>query len=80
MIIGNTADNEDSDIWLIKTDSEGNKTWDLIFSGENDYPALGYSVKQTSDEGYIIVGSQYIKDNSYDIWLIKLGPEVPIPE
>jgi hypothetical protein len=51
------------DVWLIKTDGYGNKTWDHHFGNSNS--ADGHSVQQTSDGGYIIAG------NNVGIWLIK---------
>src|SRR5574341_96915 len=59
-----------SDIWLIKTDANGNRLWDKPFGGPGDDTAA--SVVETSDHGYIITGttSSYSAGGS-DIWLIK---------
>ncbi|MCK5420795.1 MAG: hypothetical protein KAJ08_01445, partial [Deltaproteobacteria bacterium] len=53
-----------SDGWLVKTDSNGNKEWDKTFGGSNkDYAE---SVQQTSDGGYIFAGM-----HSPTTWLVK---------
>jgi hypothetical protein len=57
------------EIWLIKTDSNGNEVWDKIFGGSGE--DVGKSVQQTSDGGYIIVGSNPYNVVSQGIWLIK---------
>ena len=52
------------DVWLIKTDADGNDIWDKTFGGNND--DSGYSVQQTSDGGFIISGY-----HGKATWLIK---------
>ncbi|WP_292461651.1 hypothetical protein [Methanolobus sp.] len=49
-------------IWLIKTDSKGNKEWDRVF-GRGGYQN-GRSVQQTIDGGYIIGGDWLVKTDS----------------
>lgn len=61
----------ETDIWLIKLDSNGNLLWQKTIGGsDSDY---AYSIIETEDEGLIIYG----ETNSYgagesDIWLIKV--------
>ena len=44
-----------SDVWLLKTNAQGDTLWTRTYGGTND--DAGYSVLQTTDGGYIIAGT-----------------------
>ena len=57
-------------VYLIKTDASGETLWTKTFGSSGK--AIGYSVQQTSDSGYIITGTTIITSSSYyDVYLIK---------
>ncbi|KJD31672.1 PKD protein [Tamlana nanhaiensis] len=66
------------DYWAIKLDASGNKQWSNYYGGSfTDTP---YSVVQTNDNGYLIVGSSDSDDvdiagniGSYDFWVVKIS-------
>jgi len=61
---------EKGDVWLIKINANGIQQWNRTFGGpEVDFP---WSVQQTNDEGYIIIGTTKSFDvGGQDIWVIK---------
>ena len=71
VVIGHTDSfgNGDKDIWLIKTDGQGNEEWNQTFGGSEDDEGL--YIEQTMDGGFIITGYLSNNENNYDVWLIK---------
>lgn len=58
------------DVWIIKTDSNGNKEWDKTFGGVHS--DRGEEVKITSDGGYIVAGlTGSFGVGQGDVYLIK---------
>ena len=66
----NISDGGICDIFLLKTDLEGNEEWRKTFHFQNwDW---AYSVKQTADGGYVIVGgADNGSSTSKEIYIIK---------
>lgn len=60
------------DIWLIKTDPNGNALWTRTFGGSEHDRCL--SIEQVSDGGYILAGNTAsFGAGSGDFWLLRVG-------
>jgi len=72
ILVGHTATRgEGSDLWLVRVDPDGNPLWSRIMGGSGE--DVGYFVRETADNGYIIAGST----NSFGLgeerlWLIRM--------
>ncbi len=59
-----------SDMWLVKTDNDGNKEWDQTFGGT--LTDVAYTLIQTSDGGFALAGYTFsFGAGGSDMWLIK---------
>jgi hypothetical protein len=66
------------DYWVVKLDNTGSLQWQKSLGGTGS--DLAYSIQQTNDGGYIVVGNSDSNDGdvsgnhgSIDYWLVKLG-------
>jgi arginine repressor len=66
------------DIWIIKTDANGNKIWQKTYGGAGDEDA--WAITGTADGGFIVAGTTTSNNNGDvgptkgfgDIWILKL--------
>lgn len=68
----------DADLWFVKTDQNGNLQWQKCLGGSRWDD--GYSVRESTDGGYFIVGIVQSTDGDvtgslgfHDIWVVKLN-------
>ena len=65
---------DSTDVYLVKTNADGDTLWTRTFGGP--LADIGYAVKQTSDNGYIIVGSTSSFGAKYnDAYLVKTNSD-----
>ena len=82
IIAGNTCDSwqdQDHDIWIIKTDSKGAITWERTIGG--DYRDRVLCIQQTADGGYVLTGhyGESGGENLYTptLYIARFKPEAP---
>jgi hypothetical protein len=64
----------ESDVYLVKTNSLGDTLWTRTFGGSGT--DMSYSVKQTSDGGFLITGrTESFGAGGNDVYLIKTCPD-----
>ena len=65
------------DVYILKTDRDGDTLWTMTCGGTNN--DRGYSIRQTNDGGFIIVGyTSSFGAGKNDVYLIRLDTEVGI--
>ncbi len=71
-VVGTESESPNKNVFMLKTDNNGNVLWAKYFGGTiNDE---GYSLKQTSDSGYIIAGyTESFGQGSWDVYLLKIS-------
>lgn len=58
--------------YLIKTDSQGNQTWEKIY-GADSY-STAYALVQAGEENNILVGKKESVDGVHDLYILKTAP------
>ena len=68
-----SGDVDDDDLYVIKTDANGNVDWSRTFGANDD--EFGNAIRQTSDGGYIIAGTRFPSGSIFltDAYVIKLS-------
>jgi len=74
-----TNPNGSYDIWVVKTDLDGNLLWQKNFGGSSI--EIGYSITETKDGNFVLAGDTRSSDGDIsnllgnsDFWMIKFDP------
>ena len=60
-----------SDVYIVKTDGDGNEQWSKTYGDVYDDEAQ--SVVVTSDNGYVVVGTKRVSEYDTDIYILRLN-------
>ena len=63
------------DIWVLKTDAEGELQWQATF-GDPALEERGFDIVSPDDGRYVILCSRTWQDENADVWLFEIGPAV----
>jgi hypothetical protein len=66
----------DADLWLVRTDADGNLLWDQsLGGGSGDF---GYSIVQSDAGGFAIAGvTESFDGGNWDVWLLRFPSDAP---
>ncbi len=75
-----TGNHGSTDLWVVKLTEGGELQWQKAYGGT--LQEVGFSIRQTSDEGYIVAGYAWSNNGDVsgvqgktDFWVVKLSPE-----
>jgi hypothetical protein len=74
LLVGSTNNSNpsDADLYVLRTDGNGEKLWDTIYGGGK--PDYAYSMIDSDDGNFIVAGyTQSFGGGDYDIYLLKLN-------
>lgn len=63
----------ENDIYVIKIDETGNVMWEKQYGGEG--AELGYQIKKTIDNNFVIIGASGSDRANYDFYLLKIDDD-----
>ncbi|MHC4889482.1 MAG: FG-GAP repeat protein [Planctomycetota bacterium] len=61
---------KDSNMWLVKTEPDGAKEWEQQYGSLSNWD-YAYSLAQTDDDGYVLVGLRENGSGNKDVWVLK---------
>jgi len=72
--VTNSSEEGNPDAWVFKIDAHGEIQWQKAYGGQQGDAA--YSIHQTPDNGYIVVGvTNSFGNGDYDAWVLKLDAD-----